>query len=252
MCIGISLAYGENNCFIAKEDGKIIKQIGKCKSSYSPFSTFKIPLAVIGFDAGVISSSDNPNIKFSSEIEKKYVTYYNPQLYPVMLFWKKDQTPKSWMRDSVVWYSRYITHNLGAEKLQQYVTKLNYGNKDLSGNLEKNDGLMNSWLGSSLKISPIEQAEFMEKLSNLSLPMTKEAQEKTIEIIKMEAIYDDWQLYGKTGGGKSFGWFVGWVEKNNKRIVFAQSIEQSEDSLVSGGRMAKEVAKDNLINLIIK
>lgn len=152
------------------------------------------------------------------------------------------------MRGSVVWYSRYITHRLGAIKFKNYLNKFNYGNK----NVESKVTLMNSWLGNSLKISPLEQITFIEKLVSKSLPVTKKSQEITIDIIKIETIYDDFQLYGKTGGGKSSGWFVGWIEKNNKNIIFAQYIEQSENSLINAGKMAKEVAKDNLMSLLAR
>lgn len=63
-------------------------------------------------------------------------------------------------------------------------------------------------------------------------------------------IFDDWQLYGKTGGPIDSGWFVGWVEKNGRSISFAQYIEQPSNSLLTGGRVAKEVAIDNLTTLI--
>lgn len=247
-----SFAATSNNCFIAKENGKIVKQVGKCDVRHSPFSTFKIALAIMGFDAGILENADSPEVKFTPEIDKKYITYFDPQKFPNMLLWKRNQTPKSWMRDSIVWYSRFITHKLGAEKFQDYVNKFNYGNKNVAGDPGKNNGLMDAWIQNSLKISPMEQIEFIEKLVTKTLPVTKEAQEKTIEIIKMETVYEDFQLYGKTGGGK-FGWFVGWIEKDGRRIICVQYIEQREDSLIiSGGKIAKELAKENLINLLVK
>ncbi|MDF3047621.1 MAG: hypothetical protein K0R73_739 [Candidatus Midichloriaceae bacterium] len=239
-------------CFIAKEDGRIVKQLGKCAKRHSPVSTFKIALAVIGFDAGILTSPKAPVIKVTPEIEKNYFIHYNPKKHPIMLFWKQAQTPQSWMHNSVIWYSLYITHQLGIEKFQEYVNKLNYGNKNVAGDHVKKDGLMASWIDGSLEISPLEQVQFIEKLANNTLPLSKTAQENTIKIIKMESIFDGWQLYGKTGGGIKMGWFVGWVEKDGRRIEFAQYVEQPENALLSSGRVAKEVAKDNLISLIIK
>jgi beta-lactamase class D len=237
-------------CFIAKENGKIIKQTGKCDVRRSPFSTFKIPLAVMGFDADILNCSHTPQVKFTEE-NKKFVTYYNPEKYPSMLLWKRPHTPKSWMRDSVVWFSRYISHKLGIKRFHEYIKKFNYGNKDIDSSVNKNDALMNSWLEGSLDISPLEQLEFIEKLAYKKLPASKSAQEKTIEIIKLEPIFEDWQMYGKTGGSKSLGWFVGWIEKDSRKIMIVQYIEQPESSPISGGRMAKEIAKDNLIDLLL-
>jgi beta-lactamase class D len=247
-----NIALATENCFLAKENDKIVKQIGKCDQSYSPFSTFKIPLAVMGFDSGILNSPTTPAVKFTPEIDQNYVTYYDPVKYPTMLLWKRTQTPQSWMRDSVVWYSRYMTHKLGAKKFEEYVKKFNYGNMDVTGAAGKNDGLMNSWLASSLKISPIEQIEFIEKLASKTLPASKSAQEQTISLIKAESYLDNWQIYGKTGSSKAFGWFAGFVEKEGKRIIFAQMITQVEDSLLSGGKVAKELAKDNLISILLK
>ncbi len=112
-----------------------------------------------------------------------------------------------------------------------------------------NAALMDSWLGSPLEISPKEQVEFMEKLTRKSMKTTRQSQEITISILKLDPLFQDWDFYGKTGGTKSSGWFVGWVQKDNRRIEFAQYIEQPETSLISGGRVAKEVAKDNLISI---
>ncbi len=246
----LSEAYADN-CFVAKENGKIVKQEGKCDQRHSPFSTFKIPLALMGFDSGVLSTLQEPLVKFTQEIKKNFEPWYYPQNHPIQRFGTRAQTPASWMKYSVIWYSHYITQKLGVEKFQKYVNQFNYGNKDLSGTPEKNDGLLSSWLQNSLQITPLEQVAFIEKLSNRKLPTSKQAQENTIKLIEMENVWDDWKLYGKTAGGKPAGWFVGWVEKGHRRIVFAQYIEQPKDSLLSGGRVAKELAKDNLISMML-
>jgi beta-lactamase class D len=64
---------------------------------------------------------------------------------------KGTHSPRTWMKNSCLWYSRVLTKELGIKKFQEYVTKFNYGNMDLSG------GLTESWISSSLKISPMEQ-----------------------------------------------------------------------------------------------
>lgn len=253
--IGISnlvTVYASENCFIAIENDKVVKQVGKCDSRFSPYSTFKIPLALMGFDSGILKSPDEPKVEFTPEMEESYLTYYNPEKYPNMLLWKRAQTPQTWMRDSVIWYSRYITHKLGTEKFQEYVNKFNYGNKNIEGEEGADDGLMNSWIHSSLEISPMEQVMFIKKLANKSLPVSKNAQENTIKIIKMESIFDGWQLYAKGGGSLKIRWFVGWIEKDKRRVVFVQLIELPEDPSVDGQSTVKEVAKDGLISLVNK
>lgn len=242
-------AQASENCFIAKENGRIIKKIGRCDQRRSPYSTFKIPLALMGFDSGILKTPQKPVIQFSAAIKQNLGSLYDPEHYPIMLLWSRDQTPTTWMKYSVVWYSQEITKTLGMEKLKDYVDKFNYGNRDVSGTPGKNDGLKKAWINSSLEIKPLEMMAFIEQLSKKALPVSQAAQENTIKIIELENLWDDWHLYGKTGGGMENGWFVGWTEKKGRRIAFVQYIEQ-KNSLISAGRVAKELAKDNLIGLI--
>jgi len=47
------VANASDLCFIAKEKNQVIKQEGECSKRYAPQSTFKMPLALMGFDRGV-------------------------------------------------------------------------------------------------------------------------------------------------------------------------------------------------------
>lgn len=247
----IQHASAKNDCFIAKENGKIVKQIGDCDARHTPASTFKIPLAVMGFDSGILTSSSEPSVPFTDELKAHINHLYMPKKYPIQYFYNRTQTPGSWMMFSVIWYSQYITHKLGNEQFQSYVDKFNYGNKDVSGHPGKNDGLDSAWIFSSLQISPKEQLEFIEKLQQGKLPVSKSAHENTFKIIRQDNIWDDWALYGKTGGGMTGGWFVGWIQKDDRAIAFAQYVEP-ENSILSGGIVARELAKNNLITLMLK
>ena len=234
------------NCFIAKENGRIVKQIGDITQRYSPYSTFKIPIALMGFDFGFLQSASKPLIEFTDDTKEKMDDITK---IPTLLFWGRAHTPATWMQFSVVWYSQEITKNIGFKRFNDYVQKFEYGNLDVSGNPGKSDGLSQAWLNSSLKISVAEQVNFIEKLVQRTLPVSRQAQEKTIELIKLEDVWDGWNLYGKTGGGVN-GWFIGWIEKGERRIIFAQYIEAT-NLPVGAGRLAKELAKDNLVSVIL-
>jgi beta-lactamase class D len=162
IAVGIFVANNSfANCFIAKEVEKYLINEGECKKQYSPCSSFKIPLSLIGYDVGILLDENNPVLEF----KKGYTEGLDA--------WKSPQTPKSWMRYSCVWYSQVLTKKLGLNKFREYITKLGYGNLDISGDSGKNNGLTNSWLSSSLEISPVEQMEFVNKFIELKLPVSK-------------------------------------------------------------------------------
>ena len=200
----------------------------------------------MGFDFGFLQSTSEPLIGFTDDIKEKMGDIAK---IPALLFWSRAHTPATWMQFSVVWYSQEITKNMGVKCFNDYVQKFEYGNLDVSGNPGKNDGLSQAWLNSSLKISAEEQVSFIEKLAQRTLSVSRQAQEKTIELIKLEDVWDGWNLYGKTGGGAN-GWFIGWIEKGERRIIFAQYIE-TMNLPVTAGRLAKELAKDNLVSVIL-
>jgi beta-lactamase class D len=234
------------NIFIAIKNGEIVKTVGDVHERHSPYSTFKIPLALIGF-AECLFKDETSVIKLTPEIESRFITYYDPVKYPIMKRWKKDQTLRTYLLYSAIWISRYITHILGRDKFKSYLEQFEYGNKDISNE----DALMNAWLDSTIKISALEQVKFIEKLVKQDLPVEKDAQEKTAKILKLEVLFDEWQLYGKTGGSRKLGWFVGWIKKNETVIIFAQYIEKDkDDEFMSGGLIAKETAKNHLIELM--
>lgn len=237
-------------CFLASENTYIIKSDGDINKRYSPGSTFKIPLSLIGFDAGILMDERHPVWPF----KEGYVDWRDA--------WKREQTPKSWIKESCVWYSQVLTTKLGMRKFQEYVEKFQYGNQDLSGDKSQNNGLTNAWLSSSLEISSLEQVDFLEKMLTNQLPIKHHALQMTKNILFLEELKAGWKLYGKTGMGHRInpdktknpdlyhGWFVGWIEKNDRRIIFSNHVEDEKIEQVAASLRAKEDAKKRLINLI--
>lgn len=240
----------QQNCFIAKINTKTLKQEGDCTKRYSPCSTFKIALALMGYDAEILKDETHPEWPFKDEYEA------------FLESWKNPQNPTTWMKNSCVWYSQVLTPKLGMKKFQEYVEKLSYGNQDVSGDKDKNNGLTHAWLSSSLEISPQEQALFIEKLLTNKLPVSHHAQSMTRHIVYMEDLAYGWKLYGKTGSGfllnedrtkkleLKHGWFIGWIEKGNKKIIFVNHIVDDKKEEKHAGPRAKEQAKEKLLPLI--
>lgn len=68
-----------------------------------------------------------------------------------------------------------IAQKIGMQKFSTYVAKFDYGNQDVSGDIGENNGITNSWLSSSLEISPQEQIRFLQKLLNNQLLVNRTA-----------------------------------------------------------------------------
>lgn len=218
-----------SDCFLAKENGKVLTSEGDCITSYAPNSTFKIVLSLIGFDSGILQNDNDPIWDYKN-YEKNYDYYIN--------ICKGSHNPHSWMRDSCLWYSQVITDKLGMKKFKQYIKKFKYGNMDLSGEKGKDNGLLYSWISSSLQISPEQQVSFIQKIIDKKLSISKDAYDKTKQVMFVQEFVGGWKLYGKTGSGLILekngkktdlqqGWFVGWIEKNHRKVVFASHVSDS-------------------------
>lgn len=221
-------------------------QEGDCEERMSPASTFKVAISLMGFDAGIFTAPDEPEWPF-----KQGYADWNPK-------WKRATTPESWMRDSVVWYSQRATEQLGNARFSAYVDAFNYGNRDVSGDKGKGNGLTRSWLSSSLQISPVEQVAFLSRMIEGKLPVSSTAVARTKELMDNGERAGGWHVYGKTGAGtpfgpdgallkgQPFGWYVGWAERGDRRIVFARLVRFSERPEGSPGA----VARDGLMHML--
>ena len=238
-----------DSCFLVKEKNQILQSEGNCKTPYPPQSTFKIPLSLMGFDSGIFVNDMNPSWSLPKGTD------------PYISVCKGDHNPRTWIRDSCLWYSRILTKKLGMKKFQDYVTKFDYGNKDLSGDKGQNNGLTQAWISSSLKILPEEQIVFLQKLIDQKFPITKVSYVKTKNILFIQEMAGSWKLYGKSGNGLlkdkdgnktdlQHGWFVGWIEKGSRKIVFASHIADNKKSEIFASLRAKNEALNKLWYLI--
>src|SRR5258705_13875344 len=92
----------ECTLILDSESSETLYRDGVCDQRFSPASTFKVPLSLIGYDAGILSDEHTP------------AWGYKPQFKAV----KRDQKtvdPTIWEKDSILWFSREITRRLGSE-----------------------------------------------------------------------------------------------------------------------------------------
>lgn len=227
------------------DGGAILSRSGDCEKAATPASTFKIPLAVMGYDSGILTEADQPAWAF----KEGYPDWIDD--------WKTTVTPRYWLEKSVVWYSQELTRKLGPEKFRAYVDAFDYGNGDVSGDRGLDNGLTHAWLRSSLQISPLEQAAFLDKLVNRKLGVSDRAYEMTYAVMPTSALPDGWVVSGKTGTSyrsnadgspdaqkRQLGWFVGWAEKGDRKAIFVYLIEDQEKQQSYAGPRAKAEALD--------
>jgi len=240
---------GKSGCFLLLnlKENKMVTTYDpdRCSQRISPDSTFKVPLSLMAFDQKIIT----PQTIFKWDHTDKFLNN-----------WNQDQTPYTWLKNSVVWVSQELTPKLGVNKIKDYLAKFNYGNQDFSGDPGKNNGLTHAWLSSSLKISANEQLTFLKNFAMSKLPISQEAMQNTKENMYLGKSPNGWNLYGKTGSGvspedmkqsernprvKRDGWFIGLIEKGDKEYVFALNFSDLKpvDLSVAGGTQAKQITQ---------
>lgn len=209
--------------------------IGDFNRATSPASTFKIPNTFIALEAKAISN-ENELIRWDGKA--KYLKS-----------WENDHDLKNAYKNSTVWFYQEIAKRVGEEKYRHYLKKLDYGNKDISG------GLTNFWLGSSLKISPHNQLDFLRKLHAEKLGFS----DRTYQIGKEVMIEEktaDYTLRAKTGWADTkpthVGWYVGYIETQGNVYFFATRLYQPDaEPLEDFGAQRKLITRKILSDLKI-
>jgi beta-lactamase class D len=219
--------------------GQVVIQRGDCQRQVTPASTFKIAISLMGYDSGFLKDEHRPKLPF----REGYVDW--------RANWREATDPTKWMKDSVVWYSQQVTRSLGKERFAAYTSKFKYGNADVSGDAE-NDGLTLSWIGSSLRISPLEQLSFLTRVVNRKLGVSAQAYDMTDKLTQFGQLPGGWNINGKTGAASGFGWYVGWASKGPRTFVFARLIQKDETQAqdVPAGVLARDAFIEELPALI--
>lgn len=217
-----------------------------CTSREPPNSTFKVALALMGFEAGLLQGADAPVFTPPPDADLSRPETRGPQ------------TPASWMRHSVVWVSQVLARELGPARIAADLARLDYGNRDMSGIAGAGDPLIRFWLSSSLRISAREQVGFLSRMLTGRLPVTPAAVAGTEHLMAIASPFPGWALFGKTGTGnrrhadgrldpeRPFGWFVGFARTSGRTVVFARFLALDERSTEPLGPQARRQALEAL------
>jgi beta-lactamase class D len=182
----------------------------RCDKGYIPASTFKIANTIIGLETGVVTDADSP-LPWDGK------QYENPD-------WNRDHTLRSAVQVSCVPCFQSIARKVGEAEMKDWVKRLDYGNRDIGGKIDT------FWLAGALRISPLQQIDFLRRLDGGKLPI----QERTLDTVRDVITLDvgpEHILRGKTGSAgppeqpNEVGWFVGFVELGERRVFFATVLD---------------------------
>ncbi|WP_408025499.1 class D beta-lactamase [Tenacibaculum sediminilitoris] len=179
-----------------------------CKTGSLPASTFKIPNSIIALETGVVK---NDSVIFK----------WNGESRPLKV-WEQDLTFKEAFHYSCVPCYQEVARKIGVERMKSNLAKLNFGSMNVNETT-----LDNFWLEGKSKINQFEQVDFLKRLYNSELFISK----RTDSIVKKMMIMsknNQYVLRGKTGwsvkGKENNGWFVGYVLVKNNAYFFATNV----------------------------
>jgi beta-lactamase class D len=185
--------------------------------AFLPASTFKIPNALIALETGVVKDAEHPVFKWDG-VKREFEA------------WNKDHTLRSGFRASAVWQFQEIARQITDTRMRVYISQFGYGNRDIGGNEDS------FWLDGKLRISALQEVEFLERFFIGKLPVNPKNAAIVKDIMFLERIGSA-TLRGKTGwipsGGDKIGWFVGWVERGEDTYIFALNLDPNEEKHVA-------------------
>ncbi len=182
--------------------------------AFLPASTFKIPNSLIALETAVVGDPDKDVFKWDGV--KRSIEA-----------WNQDHTLRSAIAASAVPVYQEIARRIGLERMQKYVDLFEYGNRNIGGGIDQ------FWLTGDLRIDPIQQIDFVDRLRRGVLPISKRSQDLTRDILPVTKAGDA-TIRAKTGllgaelGKPSLGWVVGWAEKGSEHTLFALNMDVRE------------------------
>jgi beta-lactamase class D len=194
-----------------KNDRYIYYNKERSGQPYIPASTFKICNSLIGLETGVIKDQ---HFVIPWDSVKRQVPN-----------WNSNHDFRTAFKNSTVWYYQELARRVGAERMKYWLDKTGYGNTDTSGGIDK------FWLSGGLRITPLQQIDFLKRLHDNMLPFSQ----RSMDIVKNIMIARDTLDYvvrAKTGWGmqdnRDIGWYTGYLETVDNVYYFANCIQTND------------------------
>lgn len=191
-----------------KNDQYTIYNQDQISTPFTPASTFKIYNSLISLETKVVK---NENVVFKWDGKERALSQ-----------WNKDTDMRSAFKNSTVWYYQELARRVGEVQMKSWVKKANYGNGDVTG------GIDTFWLSGGLRITPVEQIDFLRRLHDNKLPFSK----RSMKIVKDIMVVSDTLnavIRAKPGSGKQgqqyVGWYVGYITTPDNVYYFSNCIQ---------------------------
>ena len=212
--------YGVDGCFEIYDNNKETAHFYNkdlCAKRFTPASTFKIFNSLVALETG-IAPDEQLVIKWDgkSRYFKDGNAVFDADTVGASLMpdWSKDLTMAEAFKVSAVPYYQEIARRVGATEMQAYLDSVKYGNMNIKGAVDQ------FWLNDTLKISADEQVGFVKRLYFGELPAFSERTQRIVRGMMLQKESKNYNLYYKTGwgktGGKNILWVVGYAERFNE------------------------------------
>lgn len=210
---------GVNGCFVLMDKRRGVMMTNDwfaAQTQKTPASTFKILNSLISLEENVIPD-ENYTLKWDG-VERQFPN------------WNRDHDLRSAYKYSVVWYYQEMARRVGVDTMKYWLDKVSYGNADTTGGEDQ------FWLTGNLRISPIEQIQFLQKLETGQLPFSQHTL-KTVKNIMIQDSSSKYVVRWKTGwgnqDGEDIGWIVGYMEVGGDVYYFANLIRAQVGKTIS-------------------
>lgn len=180
----------------------------RAEERFLPASTFKIPNTLIALAEGVIAD------------EKEIIAWDGQD--KGWKEWNKDQSLETAFPLSCVWFYQEFAKRIGNERYVQHLQRMHYGNE------QTGKEVTTFWLEGDLRISAMEQIDFLKTVYAEELPYTPShlATLKQLMIVEQTPEY---VIRAKTGWASrvtpQIGWYIGYVETKGTAWFFATNLE---------------------------
>lgn len=174
----------------------------------APGATFEIVNLLAAFDCGALASEKTSFVWDRVKRDREE--------------WNRDLSLAAAFRTSAPWVDELISMRVGVARLRDYVARFEYGNQDIGDDLAK------LWRGGALRISALEQLDFVARLYRGALPVERSAEAIVKELMIAEQTGDA-VIRAKTAlpgrGTPNIGWSSGWVERGDFVFIFALNMD---------------------------